>query len=282
MYGINAPQWDLIRKTATDGRITPDGLDQLNLGKRDRDQLETSLRTYFQDRVDFAVPTPGASERRILLGDTRAGTPLGEAIRLMMIFKAFPATVANKIMTRDVYGRGATSAMDWLMNDHQGKFHMASLIAMTTIAGYLGNSMRAMLNGKTPPELASDGKINADVLGEAAIRGGGLGLMGDLILKDYEHQTSSLLENIGGPVLGQADLLATTLTRARHGEPIGPQVGKMITDNMPFINLFYVRPALNYYVLWNIQQMMDPNRIERMRHSAEMQHEQYFMGPAAR
>jgi hypothetical protein len=130
LYDIGGREWDLLRKTAwEDGKgnrmITPDGLKQLNLKPKELDKLETQLRTYFQDRVDTAVPTPGASERRITTGDTRAGTPLGEAIRLMMIFKSFPATVMNKVITREVYGRGANSIGEWLMNDHKGKFYMA-------------------------------------------------------------------------------------------------------------------------------------------------------------
>lgn len=286
MYGIDSADWDKIRSTKwSDDRgnwVTPEGLQGLGLKPREFDALDSKLRTYFADRVDIAVPTPGASERRIATMDTKAGTPLGEAVRLMMLFKSFPITVANKIMTRDIYGQGANSIGEWLLNDHKGKFHLATMIAMATVGGYLSMAIRDAINGKTPRELITDGEINYDVLNEAAIRGGGVGLMGDLMLHDYERNFTSFLETAAGPVLGQLDTVAQTLTKAKHGENVTKQIGKLTVDNIPMINLFYVRPVLNYYVLWNLEQMMDPNRIRNMQKSAERNHQEYFMGPAAR
>lgn len=287
LYNIDKVDWEYLRKTAwSDDRgrwLTPEGIANIpGLTDRLKDQLDSKLRTYFADRVDMAVPTPGASERRIATMDTRAGTPIGEAVRLMMLFKSFPITIANKIINRDIYGRGANSVGEWLMNDHQGKFHLATLIAMATAGGYVSMAIRDAINGKTPRELMTDGRINYDVLNESAIRGGGVGLMGDLMLHDYERNFTSFLETAAGPVLGQLDTAAQLLTKAKHGENVQKQIGKLTVDNVPMINLFYVRPVLNYYVLWNLEQIMDPNRVKNMQRSAERQHQEYYMGPASR
>lgn len=299
LYDIGDKHWDAIRSTAEGGQIganlskvSDDLLKPLVESNgllenpesyaRMRDKLETQLRTYFADRIDMAVPTPGASERRLTQLDTRAGTPLGETIRLMMLFKSFPITIANKILTRDLYGRGANSISEWALNDHRGKFNMATMIAMATASGYISSVLRDAMNGKTPEPLVSDGQINYHALADSAIKGGGLGIMGDIVVHDYDRHSSSFLEQMGGPVVGQADTLARAATKMKHGEDVTREIGKMTLDNTPLINLFYVRPVLNYYVLWNLEQMMNPDKIRNMQRSAERDHQQYFMGPAAR
>lgn len=285
LYDIGSKQWDQLRGTAwsTDAGqryITPDKIDQIpGLDARGRDKLDTSLRTYFQDRVDYAVPTPGAAEKRLVTMDTKAGTPLGESIRLLALFKSFPVTIANKILTRDVYGNGANSVGQWLLNDHQGKFNLATMVAMATVGGYLGMSIRDAISGRTPRDLMTDGKMNWDTLNEAAIRGGGLGLMGDVMAHDYDKNYSSFLESAGGPVIGQADTVARMMTKAKHGDDFSREAGKLTIDNLPFANLFYIRPVLNYYVLWNLQEMMNPGTINRMQKAADQQHQKFWMNP---
>lgn len=285
LYDIGANEWNFLRKTAhDDGRgnivITPDLIKSLGLSARDAEHLETSLRTYFQDRIDYAVPTPGGAERRLATADTQAGTPLGEAVRMAMMFKSFPITIMNKVIQRELYGRGAANVIDFIKNDHAGKFNLAMLAAMSTTAGYLGMTVKDAIQGKTPRELMTDGKINWDVINESAIRGGGLGLMGDMTMRDYTHQTSSLLENAAGPILGQADKLAEIGTKLKHGESVANDAGKLAIDNTPFINLFYTRPILDYYVLWNMHEMLSPGYISRMQENAQTRgHQRYYVNP---
>lgn len=304
LYDIGPKQWNVLRDTAWTTEkgqryITPDKLDQVpdtaidtlikdrgaepspNGRLRERDRLDTQLRAYFADRIDYAVPTPGGAEKLIVNQDTKAGTPLGEAVRLLMLFKSFPLTIAHKIISRDVYGNGAMTAKQWLLNDHQGKFNLAMMAAMATTGGYLGMAIRDGLHGKSPRELVTDGKLNWDTVNEAAIRGGGLGLMGDLVAQDYERNYSSFLERAAGPVLGQLDPFAQMLTKAKHGENFTKEAAKLTVDNLPLINLFYVRPVLDYYVLWNMQEMLNPGTLKRLEDSAEKRHQHYFVTPSA-
>lgn len=305
LYDISAKEWNLLRSTAYEhpsgnwGKvITADQVSKLTdtqiltLHKGEgvpsakaiikmRERLETQLRAYFTDRVDYAAPTPGGAERALTTLDTKAGTGLGEAIRLLMLFKSFPVTVANKIIQREVYGRGAMSAKQWLMNDHQGKFNLAQLIAMTTVAGYLGMTIRDALRGRTPRELITDGKINLDVLGDSAIQGGGLGIMGEMITRDYGQGMGSFLENAAGPVFGQLNKLAEMKTKASEGEDISGDAYKMALDNTPLINLFYARPILNYFVLWNLQEMMDPGSLKKTEENVRANNNQdFYLAPS--
>lgn len=297
-FEIGDKEWNLIRSTAYEHSswgtvVTPDQLEKLSdaqiatlhkgekapspeMLSRYRDTLQAKLRTYFIDRTNAAIPTAGAEEQLLLNFGTRPGTPAGEAIRLLALFKSFPVTIANKILAREVYGRGNETIGKWIMNDHQGKFQVAQLIAMTTIAGYVGMTIRDILRGRTPRELIVDGKINWDVLSDAAVNGGGLGIMGELIARDYEQGMGSFLEAASGPAFSTLNSLMNIKTHATEGETFAPQLGRLAIDNIPLINLFYIRPILNYYVLWNLQEMMSPGSLERVERTARQNAQQDF------
>lgn len=302
-YEISETEWNLARSTVYDAGdamfVTPDKFSQIRVAdiigairekglkptsaniQRFKDELETKFRTYFKDRADFAVPTPGAAQKKWTTFNTRSGTPIGEALRTFMLLKGFPITVFSKIMGRDVYGRGSPTFMHWLQHDHKGKFAMAQLIALTTIGGYLSGVMKDALKGRGPKELITDGKINMKTLNDAALRGGGMGIMGDFLFAEYDRRYRSFLGTAAGPVFGQLDQLGDIYTRARAGDNVVHQAGKLAMENTPYINLFYTRPILDYYVLWNIQEMMDPGSLRRMESTIEENNAQeFFMRPS--
>lgn len=278
LYDINPREWDLIRSTVTEvgerQYVAPDGLLKLTDAQIDaeltilekpitesnrlryRDELETKLRTYFADRLDMAIPTPGNAERLYARWNTQAGTPLGEAMRLIMLFKAMPVTVLTKIVGREIYGRGADSMMQWLRNDHLGKFKLTQLVAMATVMGYLSGMIKDLIRGRTPKDIT-----NPMVLQDAMLRGGGFGIYGDLLFTQYDRSYRSFLATAAGPVLGQMDNIADIISRAKSGQKFGTQVERLATENTPFINLFYIRPAIDYLVLWNLHEMVSPGSL---------------------
>lgn len=308
LYGIEEHSWDVLRKTAWSEEsgikhVTPDQIKRIpdaeitglleKQGRKDsasnrdklRQELETGLRTYYSDRVDFAVPTPGASEKKWTHLGTRPGTPLGEAVRMIMLFKSFPIAVLTKLGGREVYGHGAMSVKDWLKNDHSGKFATLQLIAVATIAGYLSGAAKDALKGRTPKPLMVDGKLHMPTFMDAASRGGGAGILGDLLFNEYDRQYRTLTGTLLGPVAGQLDPAAEILTLAKRGEgqKALSRSGKMIQDNTPFINLFYIRPVLDYFIFWNLQEMMEPGSLQRIEHAVEEKNKQgFFMKPSER
>lgn len=303
LYDITPSRWDAIRSQVSDHNgqsyITSDMLGKLSdeqVGKlvterglnasapniqRERDALDTALRTYFTDRIDIAIPTPGAAERKYATWNTQAGTPLGEAVRLVMLFKSFPITILNKVVGRNIYGNGASSMKQWLLNDHRGKFNLAMLMAMGTVAGYTSGVVRDALKGREPKPLITDGKINMATLNDAALRGGSLGILGDVMMSQYSHDYNSFLESASGPMLSQLDQLFSMKTSLQQGKNIAAPLGKMTLDNTPFINLFYIRPVLDYYILWHMQEMLSPGSLRRQEAAVENRtHQQYFMKPS--
>lgn len=214
--------------------------------------------------------------------NTRAGTPLGEAVRLIAMFKSFPTTVMTKIMAREMYGRGSDTMGQWLLHDGKGKFHMAQMVAMVSIAGYLSGVVRDLISGKTPKRLTTDeGGINYATLNDAVVRGGGMGIMSDILFNEYDRGTRNFLSYAAGPIVGQLDPIASITTRGMRGENVRGEAGKLFMDNMPFINLFYIRPVLNYLILWNLQEMMSPGILRRIEDkTSERYGQEYFSRPS--
>lgn len=306
LYDITPSRWDAIRMTAVDHNgqryITPDSIGNVpreTLIKlieerglrptepnilRERDALETSLRTYFTDRVDHAVPTPGVAEHKYMTLNTQAGTPLGEAVRLLSMFKSFPITVTRKILGREIFGRGADSFKDWILHDRKGQFCIAQLIAMGTIAGYLGGVARDALKGRTPkPLFMDDGSFAWKNLNDAAVRGGSLGILGDVLLNQYDAESNNFLKFAAGPVLGQFSDIGDITSKAEQGKDIRVPTEKLLLNNAPLINLFYIRPVLDYFILWNLQEMMTPGSLRRMESGVKSRYgQEYFVSPSER
>ena len=314
-YGLTPKEWEAARKTvwaAADGErfVTSDRFEQITDAqwtaiateqgltpspankKRVRDQLESKYQAFIIDQVHTAVPKPGAAERYITsLGAQQAGTVLGEGARLAMLFKSFPITVMRKVIGREVYGRGSDTIGHWLANDHKGKFNLAMLIAMSTVAGYFANTLRDLARGRTPRDLIDDdGEINWDVLKAAALRGGGAGILGDFMFSEYDRGYKHFLSAAAGPVFGQLDPIVALISKTRKlgdddagitPESIGAESMNLILNNTPLINLFYVRPVLDYFIFWNMQEMLSPGMLRRRERSIRNKnHQDFFIVPS--
>ena len=303
IYNFNDYSWDALRHTAHETEwgkiIMPDAFQEKSADRdlvkilmgrniaatpvnkqRLRNEIELMLRSYIFDRTDFAVPTPGAFEQRLSNFNTQAGTKAGETARMMMMFKSFPITLTTKIINREIYGRNAATLKQWLMNDHKGKFNITLLAAMTFVAGYLSESVRTLLKGRQPASLIKqDNSINWDLVNRSMLRSGGLGILGDLLLTEYDREYNSMSASIVGPVLGQADPLFAMMTKARHGKNISRDMEKLIVNNTPYMNLFYIRPVVDYLVLWNLENMLDPGSKLRMENMAAHKGEPFIIKP---
>ena len=70
--------------------------------------------------------------------------------------------------------------------------------------------------------------------------------------------------------------------RMKEGKAVAPEALRVLTDNTPFANLFYVREALNYLLLWRIQEWMSPGFLKRYEaRVASQQHHGFFLRPSA-
>lgn len=305
LYGITPARWDALREHVSEtggqkflfsheveSNISDASLKKLVEEKglsgtranldRERNLIGQNLGVYYLDQIDQSIPTPGAAEKKYFNFDTKAGTPLGEAVRLVMMFKSFPITVMRKIVGREIYGHGANTVGEWLMNDHRGKWNMATLIALTTAVGYVTGALRDALKGRTPKSLVDDsGNVVWKTINDAALRGGALGMMGDMLMSEYDANYRGFLQTMAGPIAGQLDTVMDLKTGLQKGANVSHDAGKLLLDNTPYVSLFYVRPVLDYLALWQLQEMMSPGSMRRMEKSVEKNyHQEFFVRPS--
>lgn len=280
MFDIGEREWAAIRQatgTTADGRVylTPDAIRDLPddtirawLGKdagaaaiaRAKDELETRLRAYFTDRVNYAVLTSGARERAIANQGTRRGTIEGEAIRFIMQFKQFPITVLTKAMGREMARKsGKAPAIVHLM------------VAMTAM-GYVAMSAKDVLKGREPRD-----PFDPKTWGAAFVQGGGAGIFGDFLFGEFNRFGNSFWSTALGPTAGTVEDFVSVLAAVRDGDEVAAKTFRTALSITPFANLFYTRIALDYLFLYQIQEMVNPGYLRRMEKNVKRNNNQAFI-----
>lgn len=292
MYDVTKPVWEMIRKEirpAENGRhyLTVDlarkiadekidahiasKIDNLNgpqksrLREEFREKLETNLQAYFSDRADYAVPTPGANERAHMQRGTRPGTGLGEAARLFWQFKAFPVTIISKIYGRELNGGRGTSM-------GAKAYNVGSYFLLATSLGVLQQSLKDISKGKTPRDPNDPKTWLAGMAG-----GGGAGILGDFLFGQVNRFGNRPLETLAGPTGSTFSTLVNLWMLARDGDAEAGNFLKLAIDNTPFLNLFYVRPVVDYLVLYGISENLNPGFLRKMEKRMAKDNKQHFM-----
>ena len=304
-FDIDGKQWDAIRSTvftADNGHkyITPDQLRNIpdetiaqfltdggdtvsptNI-QRYRDRLDAQVRAYFSEQIADAVVTPGNRERVMATLGTQAGTAKGSAARLLMHFKSFPISVWERVVKRELFGHGDMNLKHWFLKPNRANFRMAQLIALTTMGGYVSMAIKDALKGRTPRRLMNDdGTFNWKVALAAMKRGGGLGIYSDFLFTEYDRSYNNALSVAAGPILGQVPEIAATVTDTVKGKNTVRSAEKLALNNTPYINLFYIRPVLDYSILWHLQEALNPGAMRNMERAVEEKNNQgFFVRPS--
>ena len=239
-----------------------------------RDELKLKLRTLFSDRARTAVPHPGAAERAMMNQGTQPGTILGEAIRLFMQFKSFPIAVVRKGLGREIYGSGADTLKEALLQGKGDVLGLVHFIATTTLFGYAAMALKDIAKGREPRDPS-----NPKVLAAAMTQGGGLGIYGDFLFGEFSRYGRSLTATLAGPTFGQLDDIAEIYTRIRTGDDALPQSVRLAINNTPFMNLFYTRSAMDYLILYQLQEMVSPGYLHRLEARIRRENDQEFFLP---
>lgn len=287
MYDIDQKGWDILRThtikevdgkgyMTTDFRNIPDDVFKKAMPDatskqidKYKTQLERNLRTYFMDSADYAIPTPGAKERALLNQGTMRGTALGEAVRFFMQFKAFPVTYISKAIGREAYSNQSKGQM---------AFRSLSLATGMTAMGYLALATKDMFAGKEPRN-----PMSGKVFMESFVQGGGAGIVGDILFKEYNRYGQSPVATFLGPTVGSVDnvmRLYGTAQQVVTGEKtmgdLGEESFKIAKYHMPAQNLFYTKLAVDMGLMWHIQEAMNAGFAARLEQRAYEDYEQEY------
>jgi hypothetical protein len=278
LYGIDAARWDVVRAGALrelDGRqfLTANALDELpddafasiangaNL-KQARRELQRQLRNYFTDQNGYMVLTPDAAASGALKMGTRRGTPEGEALRLIMQFKSFPYAFSQRILGRE-----------WQQLGWHG---VARTLLATSLFGYVSMVLKDLAKNKTPRDPSDPRTIVA-----ALQQGGGAGLYSDVLFSQLvDRRFSDAGLQLFGPtvsdVLGSSGLAGIAARAAQGNDPSAAAL-RFVQGNTPYMNLFYVKPILDYLVFWHAQEAVNPGSLQRMETELEQRSGQQFI-----
>ena len=292
-FGINEKIWNIIRKMdverADDGKefFSARNIDILSDGKIKeisgtekmskrqiniaRDNLKTRVLGMFLDRSTYAVIEPDARGRSLLKWNLQAGTGPGEALRFIAQFKAFPLAIMQKSIGRELSFTEAG-------RKYRALFGVAGLVIGSGIFGYISMSAKDLLKGKKPRD-----PMNTKTFFASMLQGGGLGIYTDFLFGRIQ-QSTSLLATIAGPGLTEATKVAAIFNYIVHGEfsKAGKQGYLSIKDNIPFLNLFYLKTAFDYAIGYQMMETLSPGVLRRMEKRMKDQGQEFLLTKPSR
>jgi hypothetical protein len=220
------------------------------------------LLGFIVDESEYAVLAPDLMSRAISTRGTQKGTINGELQRHLMLFKGFPVAMMTRQIRRlaSIEGRG-------------NKFSYGiQLILGLTAMGALSLTLKDIWYGKDPRDMTEK-----KFWGAAFVQGGGLGIYGDILYTGLGGNSRSGQPNWAnflGPVAGTfVDALNITLGNAgelAEGKDtnIGAEAIRFSRQNMPFVNLWYARSAIDHMFVHEMQEAASPGYLNKMRKNA--------------
>lgn len=222
-----------------------------------RDDMADRLQRVFADDLDSAVISPDARTNAFVRQGKRAGTAMGEALRLFWQFKSFGIAYMQRAFMRELYGYGPKFGISAARG-------LATLLVGGLSFGYAAMTIKDMLKGKKPRPLDRPSTWAA-----AMVQGGGLGIYGDFFLGETSRMGGGVFETLGGPTVGKLGDVKRLYDAAKRGEDVGAQALRIGVNNVPGNNLFYTRMAVDYLFLYEMQEAMNPGYLRRMERRAE-------------
>lgn len=257
----------ISERAVASGPAGPEGRPAISADaiERARDELSNSLFAYLADRGQHAVIEVGARERAILYRASlpESGDALNLAMRLMLQFKQFPTAMITRAWGAEIYG--GRSAM--------GKFAgISELILAGTFFGIATNMLNDIVKGQDPLSRWREHPVKATFSG--LLRGGGATIYGDFLFGEFNRFGMPASSSLIGPTFGQIDRLAELWSDLTHptsktgiyNKPAaaGALALRMVRDNLPLTNMVYTKSAVDYLLLYNMQEWMNPGYLERM------------------
>lgn len=233
---------------------------------QDQHRAISKMLGFIVNESENAAVSPDLRTRAYTTQGLARGTSAGEIQRSIMLFKGFPLAMISRH-----WGRVADQ---WHYGDHASSVaYAAGLIVGTTILGALSVDVKDLVLGKDARD-----KNTAKYWTAAFLQGGGAGIFGDLFYTGLGGDNRAGVPNwvsLLGPVAGTgADAVQLTLGnlgKAGRGERthFGAEALRFTRSNLPFVNLWYLKSAIDHAVLHDLQELLSPGYLARMRQRAQ-------------
>lgn len=231
--------------------------------------------------TNTAILQPNVSERfalRSLGGNIDPNSVVGEIAATFLQFKGFPFAYLNRHIDRMAFEGGV----------NRWKYGL-SIVAATTVMGGFAVLLSEMAKGQDPRDIeANPGRFAL----ESFLKGGGLGIYGDILLKPQEQGFQSSLADVTlGPVVGDLSK-AWNITTGLKNLPVADDPEKvkdriaantvrLVKGNTPFANLWYTRAMTDRWLFNQASEWANPGYLERMKKRAAKQGTTFYYEPDA-
>lgn len=242
-YGFTAEDWDKLRAAP---QLEAEGSRYFDVNAVEDERLADRLMSAVIDERHFAVVEPDSRIRGAMAGGLQRGTIMGEAVRSATQFKSFPMTfMMTHLMRAMTQGDMSNRA-----------YRTTQLFLLTTLGGAALVQAQSVIAGRDPNDMASP-----QFWIEAAMRGGGLGMMGDFVYSGTTRGGEGITQLVAGPgpgaVIGATGDLLQTM--AGNKEVSGKTLAQHMKAWTPGSSLWYSKLATDRLIFDNIQSMIDPD-----------------------
>lgn len=312
-FGIDDKGWDVLRssqaETLDNGMqaFLPSNIAERDIGDfksiagasdsqltRARQTLANNYRNLLGEMADRSTSSPSIANRAFMgLGMHDAGTWQGELWRGALQLKGFMMNYMRNHLGRELagYSEEYKSFPALLADAMRGKnpkalAGIAKLVAGGVGIGYITNALRDIATGKTPQDPTS---------GMAAARAfarQSFGLYSDFLFHQGQPN-ESFWDKVGESTGPEFGLLADAFNQsAKIGQQIASPNG--ITPeqqgrdfqrffgtayrNTPGTNLFWNKWAMDYFVLNNLSETINPGYKQRLMQNAAKRGQSYILG----
>lgn len=258
--GIRAiPDEEIAKYVVETGKWKGEGAPPKSLLQRARAELEVAVGTMVNDHADAASSTAGLPERAWMYGQSDLNSWKGVSLRMLWQFKS--AIVKNyDTILRSYYSNPAKPQGDFMK--------IGRHVVLASGLWAMGETVKTLFEGKTPED-----PLQPSFIGKALLNSGAGGIIGDAIISEVTRSESSsdiafgMLRGAAGPALstaadvaGALGQLGYSLYDGRTKFP-GNAIGRLVTQNLPFQNLFYAKAAINYYLMHAIREPLAPGYV---------------------
>ena len=200
---------------------------------------------------------------------------------LFMQFKSHPIAQFSQRVLRDVE----------LRTDERAGFNKATFgkegisswagagvqyMMLSTAFGYVAMSLKAISQGKTPPDAT-----NPTVIRDAFLKGGAGSVYMDMILgQSRVGYGVSGLDAFMGPTFGAGNDLMNVASKWKNNEDYKASLFRLLVNNAPGGNLLYTKAAIDYLFLDAIRNEINPNRPKALEEKAAETGQSYFVDKA--
>lgn len=277
--GVTKEDWAIWQKAqiSADGLLTKDGIRSIaGISDADANRSVARLLGYIDAESKMAVLSPDIHTRAAIQQGTKSGTVGGEVLRSLMLFKSFGLAIVMQHARRiknipTTYGKG--------------KYSVAMLTTLT-LFGAAVVQIKDLINGKDPRDMASPKFWAA-----AFMQGGGIGVFGDILYTGMGGDARGGQANwtsLAGPVFGNAFdamnvarkgagwMTADEQKEGKAAQQFGAEALRFAKSNTPFVNLWYLRSAVDHAVMHDLQEQLSPGYLSRMKRRARKEYGQGF------